>query len=187
MNLRKFIDAEDRAVSPVIGVILMVAITVILAAVIASLTLGLGDSAQTAPTAKFDFNQKTVTYNDPNDGDSMEIKTVDISHMSGASIDQGRLAVTVNGEEAYTTDGDSEAVKLWDSDGTMVTASSSTTISLHSIATFSPDTKVTITDPAGADPSLDVGESLESGDTVRIIWTSEDGGSSSTLQEYTVQ
>jgi len=37
-------DNDDRGVSPVIGVILMVAITVILAAVIASFVLGFGDS-----------------------------------------------------------------------------------------------------------------------------------------------
>jgi flagellin-like protein len=46
---------DDDAVSPVIGVILMVAITVILAAVIASFVLGLGDSQNTAPNASFDF------------------------------------------------------------------------------------------------------------------------------------
>lgn len=44
MNRRE--QTEDRAVSPVIGVILMVAITVILAAVIASFVLGLGDQGQ---------------------------------------------------------------------------------------------------------------------------------------------
>jgi len=46
---------DDDAVSPVIGVILMVAITVILAAVIASFVLGLGDSQNTAPNASFNF------------------------------------------------------------------------------------------------------------------------------------
>ena len=44
-RLKELLGGEDRAVSPVIGVILMVAITVILAAVIASFVLGLGDSA----------------------------------------------------------------------------------------------------------------------------------------------
>jgi flagellin-like protein len=39
-------EMEDRGVSPVIGVILMVAITVILAAVIASAVLGFGDNVQ---------------------------------------------------------------------------------------------------------------------------------------------
>ena len=44
----------ERAVSPVIGVILMVAITVILAAVIASFVLGLGDTDDPAPTISFE-------------------------------------------------------------------------------------------------------------------------------------
>jgi len=44
MDLKKLFN-DDDAVSPVIGVILMVAITVILAAVIASFVLGLGDQA----------------------------------------------------------------------------------------------------------------------------------------------
>ena len=42
---------NDSAVSPVIGVILMVAITVILAAVIGTFVLGLGDNVQEAPSA----------------------------------------------------------------------------------------------------------------------------------------
>ncbi|WP_277552296.1 type IV pilin N-terminal domain-containing protein [Halobaculum limi] len=53
----KQLFADDRAVSPVIGVILMVAITVILAAVIGSFVLGLGNSVQqTAPNANFQFD-----------------------------------------------------------------------------------------------------------------------------------
>jgi flagellin-like protein len=42
---------EDRAVSPVIGVILMVAITVILAAVIGTFVLGLGSDLKTGVQA----------------------------------------------------------------------------------------------------------------------------------------
>lgn len=58
---------EKRAVSPVIGVILMVAITVILAAVIGTFVLGLGDQVQqTAPNANFQFefsnDELTVTH-----------------------------------------------------------------------------------------------------------------------------
>ena len=46
MNIKSklFGDEDERAVSPVIGVILMVAITVILAAVIAAFVLDLGQS-----------------------------------------------------------------------------------------------------------------------------------------------
>ncbi|MFB6166575.1 MAG: type IV pilin [Haloarculaceae archaeon] len=53
MQLKQLL-ADDDAVSPVIGVILMVAITVILAAVIATFVLGLGDQvSNTAPQASF--------------------------------------------------------------------------------------------------------------------------------------
>ena len=46
---------DERGVSPVIGVILMVAITVILAAVIGTFVLGIGQNQQTTPQASFDF------------------------------------------------------------------------------------------------------------------------------------
>jgi flagellin-like protein len=52
MKLKEFFQAEeDRAVSPVIGVILMVAITVILAAVIGTFVLGLGEEVESNPSA----------------------------------------------------------------------------------------------------------------------------------------
>jgi len=56
MNI-KDLFTEDRGVSPVIGVILMVAITVILAAVIGAFVLGLGDQASTtAPQASINVD-----------------------------------------------------------------------------------------------------------------------------------
>ena len=62
---------DDRAVSPVIGVILMVAITVILAAVIGSFVLGIGGQQEAAPQASI-----TITENSSDD-------SVDISHRGG--------------------------------------------------------------------------------------------------------
>ena len=54
-------SSDDRAVSPVIGVILMVAITVILAAVIGAFVLGLGDQIQeTTPSAQISVTDATV-------------------------------------------------------------------------------------------------------------------------------
>jgi flagellin-like protein len=49
---------EDRAVSPVIGVILMVAITVILAAVIGTFVLNLGDNVEANPQAGVSFSEE---------------------------------------------------------------------------------------------------------------------------------
>jgi len=57
---------EERAVSPVIGVILMVAITVILAAVIAAFVLDLGQSTGANASAGVSFSEDsdsvTVTF-----------------------------------------------------------------------------------------------------------------------------
>ena len=50
-------DRDERGVSPVIGVILMVTITVILAAVIASFVLGFGDSVSENVQAGADISQ----------------------------------------------------------------------------------------------------------------------------------
>src|SRR6056297_1436136 len=46
---------DERGVSPVIGVILMVAITVILAAVIGSFVLGIGGEVQESPQVSLAF------------------------------------------------------------------------------------------------------------------------------------
>ncbi|PSP38038.1 hypothetical protein BRC71_08710 [Halobacteriales archaeon QH_7_65_31] len=59
MNIKELFN-DDSAVSPVIGVILMVAITVILAAVIGTFVLGLGSNVQSVPSAQFTFDYDTT-------------------------------------------------------------------------------------------------------------------------------
>ena len=87
MQLKRLLT-DDEAVSPVIGVILMVAITVILAAVIGTFVLGLGDQVQsTAPQASFSFDYDSSTtpsgglYDGSGDGG-----TLTITHDGGDSI-----------------------------------------------------------------------------------------------------
>jgi archaeal type IV pilus assembly protein PilA len=70
---------NDDAVSPVIGVILMVAITVILAAVIAMFVFNMADNVQggktVGVTAKLDGNNIAVTYmGGPDDASLMYLK-----------------------------------------------------------------------------------------------------------------
>jgi flagellin-like protein len=79
---------EDRGVSPVIGVILMVAITVILAAVIGAFVLGLGDDlgSSSAPSA-------SVSAEDTG-------SDVVFTHNSGEAMDESDLHVIVNGDRA---------------------------------------------------------------------------------------
>ena len=87
MNIKQLIHGDD-AVSPVIGVILMVAITVILAAVIATFVLGLGDSvSNTAPQASFSFDY-TEDAGATNAG---SVGVVTVTHNGGDSIPESEL------------------------------------------------------------------------------------------------
>jgi flagellin-like protein len=70
---------DDRAVSPVIGVILMVAITVILAAVIGTFVLQLGDDVQANPQAGISFSNEAantveITINSIQRADKIQYK-----------------------------------------------------------------------------------------------------------------
>jgi len=76
MDLKKLFT-EDRGVSPVIGVILMVAITVILAAVIGAFVLGLGDqAADSAPQASYNCDNGNLTHGG---GETLQNATLSIS------------------------------------------------------------------------------------------------------------
>jgi flagellin-like protein len=93
---------HDEAVSPVIGVILMVAITVILAAVIGTFVLGLGDQVQdTAPQASFTFDYEK----DANSGGDV----LDITHDGGDTISASSLNVSIADAE---NDGSGGAIEF---------------------------------------------------------------------------
>jgi archaeal flagellin N-terminal-like domain len=83
---------DDRGVSPVIGVILMVAITVILAAVIGAFVLGLGDQVSTqAPQASIGF--------------SFDGNNVTLAHEGGDNLDKSTIEVTMGGKLLYDDSG----------------------------------------------------------------------------------
>lgn len=95
MKLKELLDAEERGVSPVIGVILMVAITVILAAVIGAFVLGLGDQvSNNAPQASFDWEFSN--------------NNASIVHGGGEDIENSTIEITIEGDIAYPN-GDSVA------------------------------------------------------------------------------
>ena len=89
MQLKRLLT-DDRAVSPVIGVILMVAITVILAAVIGTFVLGLGDQvSESAPQASFSFD-----FNDSSG--------VNVTHEGGETLEAGNINVSGDGTNDLT-------------------------------------------------------------------------------------
>lgn len=102
-NIRCLLE-EDGAVSPVIGVILMVAITVILAAVIGTFVLGLGGQvSQTAPQASLSVQDVDATTNSiiVKHGGSDAIKTQETT-----------VKVSLNGDTAVTFDSDALASEI---------------------------------------------------------------------------
>jgi len=110
MQLKQLLS-DDDAVSPVIGVILMVAITVILAAVIATFVLGLGEQvSSTAPQASFTFDY---------DGDVLTV-----THDGGDTIKSNELYFRGQVDSSHISSGDSWAdIESGDtSGGTAVTS-----------------------------------------------------------------
>jgi flagellin-like protein len=94
MQVKKLLT-DDEGVSPVIGVILMVAITVILAAVIAAFVLGIGDTDDPAPSASLNYEID----------ESSSPPEITISHDSGDSFAAGDVQVNLDDGSASTDDG----------------------------------------------------------------------------------
>lgn len=99
-NFKAMFD-EENAVSPVIGVVLMVAITVILAAVIGSFVLGLGSSTSATPQASFEFDydsgQVTVTHDG---GDTIDAADLSITESDTSTT----ISVTASGDVSAGTE-----------------------------------------------------------------------------------
>jgi len=161
MQFSKLFD-DDRAVSPVIGVILMVAITVILAAVIGTFVLGLGDQIQsTTPQASFGFDS------------SESAQKVTITHETGDTIEGSNLKVSAGGVSFNSTN----------SDGSVVTddsVESATWNELTGDSEVSAGSTTTIGYESGGSGSDFAGE------TVRVIYDNPDSDSSSTLGKFEV-
>jgi len=156
MQLQKLLSTdEEQAVSPVIGVILMVAITVILAAVIASFVLGLGDSQEVAPTATFDFNFEE-------DGSDHALT---ITHTGGDNIKDTNLYIRGSGLD--------DTGGVWDGTG-----SASTEIDDTSAVTSGDSYSI---GPSGGSGTYDVHGDISTDYVVRVVWESSTGSSSSEL------
>jgi flagellin-like protein len=167
MHLRQLFTA-DRAVSPVIGVILMVAITVILAAVIGTFVLGLGDQvSESAPQAQFTFEF---------DGD----KHLNITHDGGDALDAETLNVTTSVGIGIS---DTDDGVYNDADvGTNIEASDPNSANLVKTSEFDSgdviDAGTTIYVVSSNSETL-------AGKTVRLVWSSPNSDTTATVAQWT--
>jgi flagellin-like protein len=159
MQLKRILS-DDDAVSPVIGVILMVAITVILAAVIATFVLGLGEQvSSTAPTASFTFEYSEDTAN-------------------------GLLTITHDGGDAVKA---SELYVRGDNGGTNV--NDAWQDYLDGDTTDLPDSDVTASGEIGSASAVVAGDYVELNDVnsdakFRIIYNPAQGDNTATLSTF---
>jgi flagellin-like protein len=160
MNLKQFFDDED-AVSPVIGIILMVAITVILAAVIATFVLGLGEQINdTAPNTSFTFDYEEVQSGNKDDSWGVTANSTNddailtITHSGGPNIDATQLGVA--GSELHSSS------KTYDA--------------------TSQDPQYSAGDEISAGDSVEY--AIKNDDRISVIWENEEGTESATLQNF---
>ncbi|WP_455449016.1 type IV pilin [Natrinema thermotolerans] len=125
-------NEDERAVSPVIGVILMVAITVILAAVIAAFVLDLGQGQSANAQAGLGF--ETTAQDDTSTNDAAEgevritinsIQRADSFSVSADNVDGGSTesAPSTSGTSSFSEVGDTASVSnLENGDTVTVTA-----------------------------------------------------------------
>jgi flagellin-like protein len=101
MDFKKLFRKDDKAVSPVIGVILMVAITVILAAAIGSSVFN-QNPTQTASKASINVKAAGLSGTDKNVGN------IKIEHLGGDTLDfaggKAKITATKSGGNSVTID-----------------------------------------------------------------------------------
>lgn len=109
---------DDRAVSPVVGVALLIAVAVILAAVIGAVVLGLGTGGVETPQAQLQGEYNTsdngawnISHNggEPIPADNVEFVDSSGAQVDDASFDNDELTA---GETYQTGDNMSETIQL---------------------------------------------------------------------------
>ena len=102
--------SDSRGVSPVIGVVLMIAVVVILAAVVGAFATGVFGGQTDAPQAAFSYENETVTM------DSGENIPADQLTVEGdGSFDTGTVTAGDSASPATDADGDGDIEVTWNS------------------------------------------------------------------------
>ncbi|MFB6179873.1 MAG: type IV pilin [Halorientalis sp.] len=172
MQVKKLIT-DDSAVSPVIGVILMVAITVLLAATAASFFLGLAGNNTTTPQVAMNFD-----YTSSNNHHDDRVK---ITHAGGDTVTADNVVVTVS--DANTPSSSVGVIssrfdwnELTDSPTEDITAGTSVNISKYSVGLTS--------EFGGSKTALRNHRFSLKDASVQVVWNDPDTGKTFTLAQW---
>ncbi|MFD1641291.1 type IV pilin [Halohasta litorea] len=145
------LDSGDRGASPVVGIILLVAITVILASVVGTYAFGSGGQVPGEPpqtSFSFDYDEQT---------------NLTISHNGGENLDNDTIEVRIDRTEAYP-EPDTAATNITDASGWSTPISSGDDLELYNdsgepIAKGGDTVRIVWLDPSGgASNTLDEDE-----------------------------
>ena len=109
-------EQKDDAVSPVVGVMLMLVVTIIIAAVVAAFAGGLATSTEKAPTAVLDVTIKN--YDASNGFSEAFVTDLFIRHISGDEIPAKDIFITFTWDDV--TDGKTKTHTYYPTTDTMV-------------------------------------------------------------------
>jgi FlaG/FlaF family flagellin (archaellin) len=166
MELRQLVRGE-QAVSQVVGVVLMVGITVLLAATAGSFFLGLtNDKQTTSPRVAITTDYDASSASPPEE-------SLKLTHESGDTVQADRVDVVVKGAEVSgsTVDERYTWAELASSGPDEVAAGMAVEVDRNTLK-------------APGDPSVAYGELSLRDATVKVIWTNPDDGQTFVLGDW---
>jgi flagellin-like protein len=156
VRLRSLV-ADEEAVSPVIGVILVVAITVILAAVVGALALGVGGDQSRTPAATF-----TWEYDDGGSDTELVVRATGGDRIRPKNAEAVLVMNCPSGDRDWLADESDDNIDAGDT----------FTVTTGSVGS-PPDNECQV---GGFSP----------GETVRLVWQAPQGDTATTLSTYEV-
>ena len=202
MNFRP----DARGAASVTGTILIVGLTIILAAAVGVATLTFVDKVQNPPPSVLiepDQQRGVVVETNGFNGTAQGAQanlSVTFTHISGAAVDPDRLSVTVNEYPAYDVyDPENPGYATLARTPARSTFGAGTRLrvvvygQVYTDGSESPSNLPSFFHNSGTlkrsldDPNSQRANELRPGDTIRLIWTSPSGLNSYVIKEYTVQ
>ncbi|WP_136687944.1 type IV pilin [Halorhabdus amylolytica] len=155
MDLKHYLFGDERGVSPVIGVILMVAITVILAGVIGAFVMNMGADGETPPNVQWEWNNETTYFT--------------LEHTGGDAAVANNLVVSVDGTE-YSLSPAETAVR-----GMPDELTAGTTIGMNESSS---------TPYPPVNPNMSIGNDPADVDEIQLIWENPNSDQTQVITTY---